>query len=332
MLRSGIMTVVFGFGYFLGVHDFGFFLLVQLVCGLFQSIGWPCVCVAVVGNWFGKSKRGLIMGVWNSHTSVGNIIGSVVASSVLGFGWGWSFVLPGGFIVIMGIVVYLFLVVSSENVGFELVGKEVEMNVEGVPLVGLEKVDSGEEGMVESENTDSLAAIGFLDAWRLPTVAGVHLSHKTAGILSTVFDIGGVIGGVLAGYISDMIEARAVTSVVFLLLSIPALIFYRIYGSISMFTNVRMMFLSGLLVNGPYSLITTAVAADLGTQSLVKGNSRALATVTAIIDGTGSVGVALSPLLAGYISTRGLNSVFFMLTVSISIAAMLLIQVVKTEI
>lgn len=66
--------------------------------------------------------------------------------------------------------------------------------------------------------------------------------------------------------------------------------------------------------------------------SLIKGNSRALATVTAIIDGTGSVGAALGPLLAGYISTRGWNSVFSMLTVSISIAAMLLIHVVKAEI
>ncbi|KAF5956880.1 hypothetical protein HYC85_004105 [Camellia sinensis] len=310
---------------------------------------------------------------------------------------------------------------GPENVGLELSGMEVEMNVEGVPLVDSEKVDSGEEALLQSENSDSLAAIGFLEAWRLPSVApfafclffsklvaytflywlpfyirhtgvlavwrfgglavwrfgcgqrnlksvirlelgglekinlqlfarhhssgqnaadrfgsvaiaGVHLSDKTAGILSTIFDVGGVIGGVLAGYISDMIEARAVTSVLFLLLSIPALVFYRIYGSISMLTNVVLMLLSGLLVNGPYSLITTAVAADLGTQSLIKGNSRALATVTAIIDGTGSVGAALGPLLAGYISTRGWNSVFFMLIVSISIAALLLIHVVKTEI
>lgn len=166
----------------------------------------------------------------------------------------------------------------------------------------------------------------------IAAVGGVHLSHKTAGILSTVFDIGGVIGGILAGSISDALEARAVTSLAFLLLSIPALISYRIFGSISMVTNVTLMFVSGLLVNGPYSLITTAVAADLGTQSLIKGNSRALATVTAIIDATGSVGAALGPLLAGYISTRGWNSVFFMLTVSISIAAMLLIHVVQTEI
>lgn len=163
-------------------------------------------------------------------------------------------------------------------------------------------------------------------------VAGVHLSHKTAGILSTVFDIGGVFGGVLAGFISDVIEARAVTSIVFLFLSIPALLFYRIFGSFSMFLNIGLMFLSGLLVNGPYALITTAVAADLGTQSLTGGNSRALATVTAIIDGTGSVGAALGPLLAGYISTRGWNSVFFMLILSILLASLFLIRVARTEI
>lgn len=160
----------------------------------------------------------------------------------------------------------------------------------------------------------------------------MHLSHKTAGILSTIFDIGGVFGGISAGVISDIIEARGVTSITFLSLSIPTLILYRLYGSISRVLNILLMFASGFLVNGPYSLITTAVAADLGTQGPIRGSSRALATVTAIIDGTGSVGAALGPLLAGYISTRGWNSVFFMLIVSISFAGGLLIHVVKNEI
>lgn len=163
-------------------------------------------------------------------------------------------------------------------------------------------------------------------------VAGVHLSHKAAGILSVIFDVGGVFGGVMAGFLSDLIEARALTSISFLLLSIPALVAYRMYGSISMSTNVALMFLSGFLVNGPYALITTAVAADLGTQRLIKGNSRALATVTAIIDGTGSVGAALGPLLAGYISTRGWNSVFFMLILSIFFASLFLIRIANNEI
>jgi len=46
----------------------------------------------------------------------------------------------------------------------------------------------------------------------------------------------------------------------------------------------------GALVNGPYCLITTAVSADLGTHPSLQGNKMALATVTAIIDGTGSMG------------------------------------------
>lgn len=163
-------------------------------------------------------------------------------------------------------------------------------------------------------------------------VAGVYISHKTAGILSTVFDIGGVFGGISAGFISDMIKARALTSVAFLSLSIPVLIMYRVYGSVSMFINIGLMFISGLLVNGPYALITTAVAADLGTQDSIKGNGRALATVTAIIDGTGSVGAALGPLLAGYISSRGWNSVFFMLIVSIFFAGLFLVRLAKAEI
>lgn len=163
-------------------------------------------------------------------------------------------------------------------------------------------------------------------------VGGVHLSDKMAGFLSTIFDVGGVCGGILAGLISDLIDARAVTSFSFLLLSVPVVFFYHAYGSISTVTNTCLMFLLGLFVNGPYSLITTAVAADLGTQSLIRENSRALATVTAIIDGTGSVGAALGPLLAGYVSSTGWENVFYMLIGSILVAALFLIHLVKTEI
>lgn len=56
--------------------------------------------------------------------------------------------------------------------------------------------------------------------------------------------------------------------------------------------NMVLLIIVGLLVNGPYALITTAVSAELGTHHSLEGNSKALATVTAIIDGTGSIGKA----------------------------------------
>lgn len=65
---------------------------------------------------------------------------------------------------------------------------------------------------------------------------------------------------------------------------------YESYGSESLTMNIVLLLIAGCLVNGPYALITTAVSAELGTHSSLKGNAKALATVTAIIDGTGSIG------------------------------------------
>lgn len=382
MIGSCIATAAFGLAYWLDLHRMWFFLAVQVAGGLVQSIGWPCV-VAVVTNWFGdSSKRGLIMGIWNSHTSVGNILGSVLASCVLNFGWGWSFMVPALIIGLGGVLVFTFLVAHPRDLAPVSLDFGVEMNgatlsvaanddrlvesLDGKSSLISEEIGLLQNGIPEEKSylgsKEEEEAIGFFEAWRLPgvapyacclffsklvaytflywlpfyirhtAVAGEHLTHKTSGILSTVFDVGGVLGGVSAGFISDLLGARAITSVTFLLLSIPALILYRLYGSISLYFNIGLMFLSGFFVNGPYSLITTAVAADLGTQDLIKENSRALATITAIIDGTGSIGAALGPLLTGYISTGGWNNVFIMLIFSNSLAIMCLIHLAKAEV
>ena len=45
----------------------------------------------------------------------------------------------------------------------------------------------------------------------------------------------------------------------------------------------------GCLVGGPNNIITSAVAADLADDPSIKGNNRALGTVTGIINGSGSV-------------------------------------------
>lgn len=150
--------------------------------------------------------------------------------------------------------------------------------------------------------------------------------------MSTVFDIGGVVGGILAGHISDRLNARAITAASFTYCAIPALFLYRSYGHVSLVANIIFMFIAGMFVNGPYALITTAVSTDLGTHSSLKGNSKALATVTAIIDGTGSVGAAIGPLLTGYISAKSWSAVFTMLMGAALVAGLLLTRLVVAEV
>lgn len=68
------------------------------------------------------------------------------------------------------------------------------------------------------------------------------------------------------------------------------MVVYQQLSTVSLGINMILLVVVGLLVNGPYALITTAVSAELGTHHSLEGNSKALATVTAIIDGTGSIG------------------------------------------
>ncbi|ERN01111.1 hypothetical protein AMTR_s00002p00199340 [Amborella trichopoda] len=373
MMGSGIFVGLFGMGYFWNIHSFVFYLLMQINAGLFQATGWPSV-VAVIGNWFGKRKRGLIMGIWNAHTSVGNISGSLLAASVLQHGWGWSFILPGALIFCGGIMVYLFLPAYPEDVGlpspyrFKAHGDEGRSDTkDGVLDIERGSIDRNDKGAVgDNRRSESMirktSAVGLIEACMIPGVipfalclffsklvaytflywlpfylsqteiGGEYMSVKSAGNLSTLFDVGGIVGGILAGYISDRLNARAITAASFMYIAIPSLILYRSYGSVSISLNVILMMISGLFVNGPYALITTAVSADLGTHSSLKGNSRALATVTAIIDGTGSAGAALGPLLTGFISRKGWNAVFYMLVIAALIAGLLLSSLVCSEI
>ncbi|XP_061354831.1 putative glycerol-3-phosphate transporter 4 [Gastrolobium bilobum] len=359
MIGSGIFVGLFGMGYFWNVHEFWFYLSMQMIAGLFQATGWPSV-VAVIGNWFGKRKRGLIMGIWNAHTSVGNISGSLLAASVLDYGWGWSFLVPGALIIFGGFIVYLFLPAYPEDVGFSSIHGDEEAQLTNGGGGGV--LVEGETNAVFGQGSVSRKSIGLLEACMIPGVipfalslffaklvaytflywlpyyltqteiGGKYISVKSAGNLSTMFDVGGIFGGILAGYISDKLRARAITATSFMYAAIPCMLLYRSYGSVSMNVNIALMMVTGLFVNGPYALITTAVSADLGTHSSLKGDSRALATVTAIIDGTGSVGAALGPLLTGFISTKGWDEVFFMLTIGAFIAGLLLSRLIIAEI
>merc|ERR1719244_1602620 len=116
MLASGLFTFLFGFAYFVGIHGIWYLILIQIIGGMFQTTGWPGV-VTVMANWFGKGKRGLIMGIWNSHTSIGNILGALLAGAFVNENWGLSFAIPGLLIGLVGVLIFLFLVTDPGVVG-----------------------------------------------------------------------------------------------------------------------------------------------------------------------------------------------------------------------
>ena len=97
---------------------------------------------------------------------------------------------------------------------------------------------------------------------------------KESAVLSTIFDLGGIIGGVVAGTISDKTGNPASTCGLLLVIAVPTMFIYQslvqvggwcpILAVSGITWNILLTLATGLLVNGPYALITTAVSAELG--------------------------------------------------------------------
>lgn len=65
--------------------------------------------------------------------------------------------------------------------------------------------------------------------------------------------------------------------------------------------NALLMTITGFFIGGPSNMVSSAISADLGRQELIQGSSEALATVTGIVDGTGSIGAAVGQYLVSLI-------------------------------
>ncbi|KAK6645097.1 hypothetical protein RUM43_001373 [Polyplax serrata] len=382
MLLSGVLCYMFGLAKSLNIHSLPYFIIVQILMGVFQTTGWPAV-VTIVGHWFGKGKRGLIFGIWNSHTSLGNIIGTLIAGYYVETNWGYSFIVPGFLMAVFGFFIFLFLVVHPEDVGCS---SPESVNRRGINVSSYmslpQKDDSSSENDSEEDEEDTKVvpsvpyhtggsaterspilinqnekAIGFLEALKIPGVvefsmslffsklvsytflywlpyyisSSTSFSPSLSAELSTLFDVGGIAGAIAAGTVTDATNMSATVCVIMLLLAVPTMFVYEAYGNVSKLVNISLLLVTGALVNGPYALITTTVSAELGTHESLQGNSKALATVTAIIDGTGSIGAAVGPLIAGLVSPTGWDKVFYFLMASDIAALTLLIRLTIKE-
>ncbi|OWF55871.1 sugar phosphate exchanger 3-like isoform X2 [Mizuhopecten yessoensis] len=353
MCSSAVCVFIFGC-LFEWIHFYNkyMYVLIWILNGLLQSTGWPTV-VAVMGNWFGRSSRGFVLGLWSACASVGNIIGALMVSSVLDYGYDYAFLVPSSFLFAGGILNFFALVPSPKDVGLPVADEDKEKHTED----DYDSTVSVNNGQMESEpllgsssdvevsgaalNRDK--AVTMRQAVCLPGVALYSLAYaclklvnysfffwlpfylsnsykweeSTADKVSIWYDIGGIIGGTIAGIISDRLEKRTLIVIPMLVLAIPSLFGYS-QSPNSLVINGVLMTVVGFFVGGVSNLISAAIAADLGRQGPVAGNQKALATVTGIIDGTGSVGAAIGQLLVPAIQKEANGNwvpvfVFFMI-------------------
>nr|XP_039273389.1 sugar phosphate exchanger 3-like [Styela clava] len=374
MFLSGILLFCFGvLTQILHFYNKGFYISLWILQGIIQSVGWP-TCVAVVGNWFGKSGRGLVFGIWASCASVGNVIGNVITSSVINYGYEYAFLtisvmmLGGGLVVVFGLVnspleVGLPPPVETESLDRRTLDDEDSQPLEddsnseddmNVPTNAiLETVDKDNaltNTTLENENTEIVMLsnnhqkesqpLSFLNALFLPGVIPYSLSFaclklvnyaflfwlpyyltnhfqwddSLASSVSTWYDVGGIAGGIIAGVLSDVFKTRSLV-LFFMLLGSPFALWGYKSSPNDVVINSILMSIVGFLINGVSNILSSAIAVDIAKREAVGEHS--LATVTGIIDGTGSLGAAIGQYLVAVIqSNYGWNWVFNLFIIS----------------
>jgi len=351
MCGSAVITFVFGYlGAAFHVRNPLFYEILQFFNGLLQSIGWPAT-VSIMGNWFSKSSAGFVFGIWSANASLGNIIGSVVLAQVLQYGYEYGMMLNSLILFCVGLVVLFCLIIHPNEIGLE--NPDAKERVETIGK------DNEDEPMLASNKVSVQIPkpIGFIQAVLIPGVIPYSLAYACLKLVnysfffwlptylsqglgwkdnksvefSNFYDVGGIIGGIIAGVVSDAVGVRSPVVCLMLALSIGSILCFNFFSG-DYTVTVAILFINGFMIGGPANTISTAITADLGKHEKIMGNAEALATVTGIVDGTGSVGAAIGQYLVAVINKKaGWQYVFYFLIVMTGLSIVCILPMLWNE-
>ena len=149
--------------------------------------------------------------------------------------------------------------------------------------------------------------------FQLPLILSANFTPSQSNIISSLYSVGMMPGGIVCGYVSDLYGGRrACVIATFMAILCPLLLLFAWYmNTLPVTMLLTLLCVMGCLVGGPNNIITSAVAADLADDPSIRGNNRALGTVTGIINGSGSVTAAFGqmaiPVLAQMGATDGVG-------------------------
>jgi len=291
MLAAAATCAAFGAG-----NSAAVLLIAFTVNGLAQSTGWPGTTKGMA-EWTPPETRGATMGLWCTCYQVGGIIATWFCTWLLGhYGYRSAFFVPAVCIAAVGLIV-AFALRKGPYSSATAPGSPASMLGHGFSLA-LRNGTLWSYGIAYFFIKLIRYSLLFWLPYYLHTALG--LGEVEAGYLSISFEVGGVIGAISIGLISDRLTkwSRSAVAAVGLLGLAGALLLYGFVAPSSPVLQFAIMALIGALLFGPDSLVSAAAAQDAGGPA-------AAATATGFVNGVGSVGA----LFQGYV-TVGIRKAF----------------------
>ncbi|XP_055944399.1 glucose-6-phosphate exchanger SLC37A2-like [Argiope bruennichi] len=308
-LMGSFFMLVLGLGNLWKINSIEFFIMALILFGAAQSTAWPVVLSSAT-HWYGGKRSGFFFALWNTHYYVGSLLGILLAGINVQERWGFAFFFPAVLVVLMGVVIFLFFVVHPAdiaNLDRQDISKEQEEETELPPWLDTKRAIEFYEafkvpGVLEFSGCMFFSRMisYFFLFWRPAFLLefGVKTLAETA-LYSLPYIIGGIFGGLTIGILKDIFQKNALICISFLLLSIPFIAIQVMlqFQANTLALDIFLQLIVGLLVEAPYILLSTSISVDLGTHSIMRRGHRGLATIAAIIEGTGAVGATVGPLV-----------------------------------
>ena len=202
------------------VHSFNQFFAARLLLGVGEAPQFP-TGARVVRDWFNPRDRGLATGIFNCASTLGTAIAlPLLTFLMLSFGWRATFVIMG----VAGLLVALvWFALYRDPKSVTLTAEETAYRTEGDPPGQRSEVTFREWRLLFRFRTTWGMILGYFgciyltwiySAW-LPGYLEIerHMSVKATGIAAAIPFVCGVVGGVLGGYLADVLVRRGVSPV-----------------------------------------------------------------------------------------------------------------------
>ena len=199
------------------VQGFGEFFGARVLLGVGEAPQFP-TGARVVRDWFNQRDRGLATGVFNCASSLGTAIAApLLTFLMLGFGWRVMFMIMGGAGLVVA-AVWFFVYRNPTEVA--LTPEENAYRTQGDPPGQRTQVTFREWKLLFRFRTTWGMILGYFGciyltwiytAW-LPGYLEIerHMSVKFTGMAAAIPFAWGVVGGIVGGYIADMLVRRGV--------------------------------------------------------------------------------------------------------------------------
>ena len=312
------LSVLAALGFGLSTTLAGFLTFAALQ-GIAQSTGWSATS-KVMSSWFSLRERGRVLGWWCTHYTAGAAVanplaawlmdhwGLLVPAGVAGHGvapfWPAAFWGPAAVLCVIIVLARLLLRNRPEDAGLAPIEAYHQETGARKAAAAAEPAAIGTWqliGEVLRKPSVWLLAIAYfpikLSRYALYTWGPVFVKDSlgtdafTSNFISIWMPVGGMVGIVASGYISDkLFGARRAPVTILSLLATAGVMLVGLMRIESLPLMCMYFFLIGLFLYGPDSMLSATAAIDFGTK-------RAAGAATGFVNGVGSAGA----ILGGYL-------------------------------